>query len=368
MKNIFTTIVCSVALLSSCASGAGGEKFKITGNPIFTNAFTADPAPLVHDGTLYVYVGHDEAGEGQEFNITEWLCYSTKDMKTWRDHGSVLKPTDFSWAISEAWASQVVEKDGKFYYYTTVLAGEPYNGRSVGVAVADSPLGPFVDAIGAPLISDDMTPNGARGWWNDIDPTVYIDDDGTPWMSWGNGTCFIVKLKKNMIELDGEIEALRMPGYVEGPWLSKRGDIYYLTFASMGKGRETISYATAPSLAGPWTYRGLLSGMAENSFTIHPGVVEFKGQNYLFYHNATLTLDGVGGATGRRSVAVDYLYYLPDGTMAFVEQTKEGITVPPKTPEEAALVVNPSGVQNVPVEKVSLDSLRRVVPPTEFQP
>jgi beta-xylosidase len=284
-------------------------------------------------------------------------------MKTWTDHGYVLAPTDFSWGIGEAWASQVVERDGKFYFYTTVQAGEPYNSKTVGVAVADSPLGPFTDAIGKPLITDDMTPNGMRGWWNDIDPTVLIDDDGTPWMSWGNGTCFLVKLKPNMTELDGEIKVLRTPGYVEGPWLSKHNDMYYLTYASMGQGRETISYATAPSMEGPWTYRGLLSGMAENSFTIHPGIAEFKGQNYLFYHNATLTLNGVSGATGRRSVSVDYLYYLPDGTMAYVEQTKEGITVPPKTPEEVAQIVNPSGVQNTPVQEVSIDSLRRPMPP-----
>ena len=235
-----------------------------------------------------------------------------------------------------------MEKDGKFYYYTTVQAGDPYNSKVVGVAVSDSPTGPFVDPRGTPLVTDDMTPNGARGWWNDIDPTVFIDDDGTPWMSWGNGTCFLVKLKPNMIELDGPIEILKMPKYVEGPWLHKHGNLYYLTYASMGKGRETISYATAPSMEGPWTYRGLLTGMAENSFTIHPGIIEFKGQSYLFYHNATLTLNGKSGATGRRSVCVDYLYYLPDGRMAYVEQTKEGITAKPKNPTEVAAIINPS--------------------------
>ena len=92
----------------------------------------------------------------------------------------------------------------------------------------------------------------------------------------------------------------------------------------MGKGREMIHYATAKDIGGTWTYQGALTGMAENSFTIHPGITEFNGNWYLFYHNATLTKDGVGGATGRRSVCVDYLYYHPDGRMAFVEQTKAG--------------------------------------------
>lgn len=303
--------------------------FTYNGNPLVKDKFTADPAPMVHNGRLYLYVGHDEYYEGQddasggrEFNITEWLCYSTDDMQTWTDHGSVLRPTDFKWAVGEAWASQVVERNGKFYYYTTVQAGEPFPGKAVGVAVSDSPTGPFVDAIGRPLVTDDMTSNGERGWWNDIDPTVLVDDDGSAWLCWGNGTCFMARLKPNMIELDGEIEVIDLPDYVEGPWLHKRGNIYYLTYASQAKEQEDISYATATSMAGPWTYRGRLTGPAENSFTIHPGIIEFGGKWWLFYHNAALTIDGHKGAIGRRSVCVDELRYNADGTMKYVEQSR----------------------------------------------
>ncbi len=301
--------------------------FVFAGNPIVRDKFTADPAPMVHDGRLYLYVGHDEFYEGQdsasggkEFNITEWLCYSTADMHTWADHGPVLRPTDFEWAVGEAWASQVVERDGKFYYYTTVQGGEPYVGKCVGVAVSDSPTGPFVDAIGKPLVSDDMTDNGLRGWWNDIDPTVLVDGDDA-WLCWGNSTCFLAKLKPNMTEIDGKIEVLDLPNYVEGPWLHKAGDKYYLTYASFGKGAETISYATAPSMSGPWTPWGELTGRAENSFTIHPGIVEFNGAWYLFYHNAVLELDGHKGAIGRRSVCVDTLRYDEKGHIIPVVQT-----------------------------------------------
>lgn len=333
MRKIILFISC-ICLLASCSQpGNNLPTFKNTGNPLIKDKFTADPAPLVYDGKLYLYVGHDEYYEGQdsasggkEFNITEWLCYSTSDMQTWTDHGSVLKPTDFSWGVGEAWASQVIERDGKFYYYTTVQAGEPYNCKAVGVAVGDSPTGPFTDPIGKPLVSDDMTPNGPRGWWNDIDPTAFIDDNGEAWLCWGNGTCFLAKLKPNLIELDGEIEVVEVPRFVEGPWLHKRNGIYYLTYASIGKGRETIAYATAPSMAGPWTPQGELTGMAENSFTIHPGIAEFKGESYLFYHNAVLTIDGHAGAIGRRSVCVDKLYYNPDGTMKYVEQTEKGVS------------------------------------------
>ncbi len=340
MQKISAIILGLTAMFSACGSGntqKGAEStdtadtlktFVFNGNPIVRDKFTADPAPMVHDGRLYLYVGHDEFYEGQdsasggkEFNITEWLCYSTDDMKNWTDHGSVLRPTDFEWAVGEAWASQVVEKDGKFYYYTTVQGGEPYVGKAVGVAVSDSPTGPFADAIGRPLVSDDMTDNGKRGWWNDIDPTVLIDGDDA-WLCWGNGTCFLAKLKPNMVEIDGEIEVVDLPKYVEGPWLHKVNDTYYLTYASIGKGGETIAYATAPSMKGPWTPRGELTGAAENSFTIHPGIVEFNGAWYLFYHNAVLELDGHKGAIGRRSVCVDTLRYDADGLMIPVVQTR----------------------------------------------
>lgn len=351
----FITLCLLVCCLAGCKNPQEQAKtFKIAGNPIITNKFTADPAPMVHDGRLYLYVGHDEAKGEELFNITEWLCYSTEDMQTWTDHGYVLKPTDFTWGVSDAWASQVVEKEGKFYFFTTVQHGEPLNCKAIGVAVSDSPTGPFTDARGTALIVDSMTP-GPHGW-DDIDPTVFIDDDGTPWMSWGNGTCYLVKLKPNMIELDGDIEVLKMPQYIEGPWLHKRNDMYYLTYAShvRATGSEMIAYATAPSMEGPWTYRGVLTGNAENSFTIHPGIAEYKGQSYLFYHNATLTIGEESGATGRRSVCVDYLYYHPDGTMAFVEQTKEGITVSPKTEGEIAQIKNPFQEEVVVVEKVTI--------------
>lgn len=331
MKKI-TFILTVLIILSGCAQKDAKPTFQNSGNPLIKNKFTADPAPLVHDGTLYLYVGHDEYYEGQdsasggkEFNITEWLCYSTQDMQTWTDHGVVLKPTDFEWGVGEAWASQVIEHQGKFYYYTTVQAGEPYNSKVIGVAVSDSPTGPFTDAIGKPLVTDDMTSNGERGWWNDIDPTFIMDAEGQAWLSWGNGTCFLARLKPNLTEIDGDIQVVDLPLYVEGPWLHQRDNIYYLTYASMGEGRENISYATASSMEGTWTPQGELTGMAENSFTIHPGIVEFKGKWYLFYHNATLTIDGRSGAIGRRSVCVEELHYNPDGTMRFVEQTKEGV-------------------------------------------
>src|SRR5690606_3758585 len=212
-------------------------------------------------------------------------------------------------------------------------------GKAIGVAVSDSPTGPFVDARGSALITNQMTPKGDHSW-EDIDPTVFTDDDGTTWIAWGNRQAYIARLKPNMIEIDGPITEITPPHFEEGPWLHKRGDVYYLTYASLDRSTHTderISYATAPSIQGPWTYRGELTGEGKNSFTIHPGIAEFKGQWYLFLHNAALTIGDQQGALGRRAVTVEYLYYNEDGTMKPVAQTDEGGGAPPQEWRGAAV-------------------------------
>lgn len=307
--------------------------FTCEGNPLFRNQWTADPAPLVVGDALYVYAGRDDAHGGQMFHMPDWVCYSTKDLKTWTSHGSFMKPTDFKWAVADAWAAQVVEKDGKFYFYTTVQHDNTKGGKAIGVAVSDCPTGPFVDARGSALVTEDMTPT--PNFWDDIDPTVLIDDKGDAWMAWGNPNCFLAKLKPNMTDLDGPIRKIHVPNYTEGPWLDQRNGLYYLfypSFAHQGQG-EKICYATAKNITGPWTYHGVLTGEAEGSYTIHPGIAEFNGESLFFYHNATLALNGEGGALGRRAVCAEYLFYNPDGTIQPITQTKEGISVPPKRPE-----------------------------------
>jgi hypothetical protein len=299
-------------------------------NPIIRDKFTADPAPLVVGDTLYVYTGHDQASGKEMFTMREWLVYSTKDMKTWTDHGPIMNVKDFKWAKSDAWAAQAIEKNGKFYFYAAVAHDDTHPGMAIAVAVSDKPTGPFVDARGSALITNQMTPKGTHTW-EDIDPTVFTDGDGTSWLAWGNVNCYIVKLKPNMIDIDGPIREITPPHFVEGPWLHKRGELYYLTYASMDSKTQTsehISYSTAPSINGPWTYRGLLTGPAKNSFTIHAGIANFKKDWYLFLHNAALAIGDVEGAAGRRAVTVEHLEYNQDGTMKPVVQTELGVSVP----------------------------------------
>ena len=204
----------SLAALLLGATAAAGEApdrpDPPASNHIITDKFTADPAPMVVGDTLYLYVGHDEAKRDEMFTMREWLVYSTKDMKHWTDHGPIMNVADFKWAQKDAWASQAIARNGRYWFYAAVEHDETHPGKAIGVAVADTPTGPFKDAKGSALITNEMTPKGTHSW-EDIDPTVFTDDDGTTWIAWGNRQCYIAKLKPNMIELDGPITEITPP-------------------------------------------------------------------------------------------------------------------------------------------------------------
>ena len=299
-------------------------------NPLFTGVFTADPAFTVVGETVYAYVGEDKASVGGWFNMPHWLCYSSTDMIHWTSHGAVLSAADFPYAQPHgSWAGQVVKgADGRFYYYVT-LDRKDNRQHTIDVAVSDSPTGPFRPARedGTPLITDDMTPDSHRPN-ADIDPTVFIDDDGTPWMAWGNGDCYMVRLKKNMTELDGEVRKVPMRNYSEGPWLFKRGKYFYNVYASDAPGvqPEQMAYSYAETIQGPWKYGGFISTSANHGFTIHPSVIEFKKNWYYIYHDGSYSQNGEPGGDCRRSVCAEHLHFNADGTIQFVPLTQEGLS------------------------------------------
>jgi arabinoxylan arabinofuranohydrolase len=163
-------------------------------NPIVQTVYTPDPAPMIYNDTCYVYTGHDEDELIDDFfTMNEWLCFSSKDMVNWTHHGVVLDYTTFSWAQGEAWAAQCIYRNNKFYFYGTVV--KTGGSRSIGVAVSDSPTGPFSDPLGQPLID--------LFGWDDIDPTVFIDDDGQAYLYWGNPNLYYVRLNQDMISYSG---------------------------------------------------------------------------------------------------------------------------------------------------------------------
>jgi len=294
------------------------------GNPIITNFFTADPAAMVHKGRVYLYTGHDvPPNNNSNYRMHDWLCFSSTNMVEWEEHGSPLNTKDFAWARDDAWASQVIERDGKFYWYVSITHAT-IGGKAIGVAVADSPTGPFKDARGSALISNDMT-KATRISWDDIDPTVWVDGDGQGYLMWGNQKCYWAKLKPNMTELDGEIHVIpdeQVKGFTEAPWIHKRGDIYYLTYATGFP--EKVAYSTSSKMTGPWTPRGLLSELAGNSNTIHQSIIEFMGRWYFIYHNGGVQTTG---GSYRRSVCIEHLEYNSDGTMNRIVQTTEGVAL-----------------------------------------
>ncbi len=286
-------------------------------NPVIKDQFTADPAALVYNDSVYLYTGHDEASDDFHFyKMNDWLVYSSADMKNWKEHPVPLKVSDFSWAKADAWAAQVIERDGKFYWYVSV---EHKNtpGKAIGVAVADNPLGPFKDARGSALITNDMTTKTDISW-DDIDPTVYIEDNGQAYLYWGNTVCYWAKLKENMIELDGPIHSVELPGFTEAPWIHKNGDWYYLSYAYGFP--ERTAYAMSKSIEGPWEYKGILNEIAGNSNTNHQAIINFKAKSYFIYHNGGIQPNG---GSFRRSVCIDRLYYNEDGTLKKVIMTSE---------------------------------------------
>ncbi|MDF7810626.1 glycoside hydrolase family 43 protein [Hymenobacter sp. YC55] len=315
LVGLLSLVTAPVLLAQNPASTAAAT----AGNPIIKQKYTADPAAFVHKGTVYLYTGHDEAPARQErYVMHDWLCFSSTDMVNWTEHPSPLAVKDFTWAKDDAWASQVIERNGKFYWYAAVEHAT-INGKAIGVAVSDNPTGPFKDARGSALISSDMTPDDKISW-ADIDPSVWIDEKGQAYLFWGNTTCYYAKLKPNMTELDGPINKVALPNFTEAPWVHKRGDWYYLSYATGFP--EKIAYAMSRKIEGPWEYKGILNEIAGNSNTNHQSIIDFKGQSYFIYHNGAINTEG---GSFRRSVCIDYLYYNKDGTLKRVVMTTEGV-------------------------------------------
>lgn len=332
-------------------------------NPIVQTWFTTDPAPMVHDGTLYLYTGHDE-DNADFFWMQEWRVYSTTDMVNWTDHGSPLAIESFSWADDRAWAAQCIERNGKFYWYVC-LHSKLSNTMAIGVAVGDSPTGPFRDAIGKPLYD---------GSWDYIDPTVFIDDDGRAYLYWGNPNVYFAELNEDMVSLKGEVKKLeqnvesfgapnpekRVKGqkykdiYTEGPWFYKRGDKYYLLYAAGGV-PEHIAYSMSDKPGGPWKYMGEIMPLQDTgSFTNHCGVADYKGHSYFFYHTGKLP----GGGGFGRSVAVEEFKYNADGTFPIINATSEGVspvgTLNPYNRVEAETMAFSEGLKSEPNAKTGV--------------
>lgn len=316
--------------------------------PIIQTKYTADPAPMVYNDTVFLYTTHDE-DDAEGFKMQDWLLYTSTDMVNWTDHGAVASLKSFDWVKRDngAWAEQVIERNGKFYMYC------PIHGNGIGVLVSDSPYGPFKDPLGKPLVWQ-------KEHWYDIDPTVFIDEDGQAYMYWGNPHCYYVKLNEDMISYSGDIVKLKETPehYQEGPWFYKRNGRYYLAFASTCC-PEGIGYAMSNSPTGPWETKGYIMRPTERSRGNHPGIMDYKGKSYVFGLNYDLLKLETNTHYERRSVSVAEMYYNEDGTIQEVPywaDTKlEQIgTFNPFRKVEAETMAWGYGLKTVPNSKNSL--------------
>lgn len=304
------------ATLSSAASLRGSSSDVValvtTGNPMLPGD-KPDPHIAVLDGKYWLY----PTGGGQ------FRAYSSFDLTNWVDEGVVLDlGPGVSWTDRNGWAPAIVFRNGKYYFYYS--ANGPAPDSKIGVAVGDSPRGPFVDK-GTPLVHSTSTVEA-------IDPMVFVDDDGQAYLYYGGSAgsnLAIVKLNADMTSLAGT-PVVRTPSYfTEAPFMHKRNGTYYLTYSN-GRWYDAsynVRYATATSPMGPWTYRAqILSSNTEDKGPGHHSVLQRPGtdQWHLVYHRWENNNFSAG-----RSTAIDRLTYATDGLLQRVVMTNTGVGASP---------------------------------------
>lgn len=274
----------------------------------------ADPNIVRFGDTFYLYPTTD-GFEG--WSGTQFKAYSSTDLVHWKDHGVILDlGPDISWADSRAWAPTIAEKDGKYYFYFCADA-------NIGVAVSDSPTGPFKDALGRPLLKAGQF-SGQM-----IDPAVFTDDDGQSYLYWGNGHAYVAPLNDDMTSVDlTKMKDITPSGYNEGSFVIKRKGTYYLTWSENDTRDENyrVAYATGSSPTGPWTKRGVI---LEKDLSLgikgpgHHSVVQVPGTDdwYIAYHRFAIP----GGDGMHRETTVDKLEFDSDGLIKKVVPTLTSI-------------------------------------------
>lgn len=306
---VITLLAGSIALAQP---GAAQSRQSVTGQapaPVL-GGFNADPNIAVFGDEYFIYPTSDG---NKGWGSTSFSCYSSKDLLHWRDHGVILDlPGDLSWAPKYAWAPTIATKNGKYYFYYSA-------NKSIGVAVADLPEGPFTDPLGKPLIAA----GDYRGQM--IDPMAFVDDDGQAYLYWGNGGCYVAKLNDDMISLAGPAKTITPPGFREGAFMVKRNDIYYLMW-SENDTRDPdycVCYGASEEPMGPFVKgvhnpvlkgEGIVKGAGHHSVVKVPG----KDQYYICYHRFGIP-DGSGF---KRETCIGDLVFNEDGTIQPVDVLK----------------------------------------------
>lgn len=294
-------------------------------NPIFDRKyFIADPeAHKMPDGRLYVY-GSTDIGGASKWSCPRHEIFSTDDPKLekWTYHGisflNTVENPQVSWKPgADLYAPDAIHKNGKYYLY--FCGGD---GGFEGVAVADAPYGPFKNAV--PI-------NCANG--DGIDPAVFVDDDGTGYLLWGQFSLRGAKLNDDMLSIDEStlnpsILTEREHGFHEGASLRKRNGKYYIVYTDISRGgANCISYAMADAPLGPYKKKGTIIDnvyCGKGSWNDHGSIEEYCGQWYVFYHRSSQD------DKFSRRTCVEKIFFNEDGTIDEVEMTSQGASDPIK--------------------------------------
>ena len=305
-------------------------------NPIIRDQFTADPTARVFNNKVYLYPSHDimpPQGQRQDwFCMEDYHVFSSENLTDWTDHGVIVTQNKVPWVRPDSysmWAPDCVERNGKYYFYFPSTPAGTMRGFGVGVAIADSPEGPFIPE-----------PEPIKGI-NGIDPCVLLASDGNAYIFWGAGRC--AKLKDNMKELAddtpketvkwGERE-FEMMGVnclkdlpnrqAEGPFAFEYNGNYYLTYPYVRENTEVLGYAMSKHPMGPYEYKGLIMAEHPNGcWTNHHSIINYKGEWYLFYHTNFFSPND----DKRRSACIEKLFFNADGTIQEVKETMRGVGI-----------------------------------------
>jgi arabinoxylan arabinofuranohydrolase len=287
-------------------------------NPLIQQKFTADPNPFVWNDRLYVYCSYDNNNPTTSgYDIRFYTLISSDDMANWTDHGEVFSvKRDMKWA-NNCYAPGAAVRDGKVYLYV------PDGGSSIGVVSADRPEGPFTDPNGKTLISKNSQMNTNVPWL--FDPAGFIDGDGQGYLYFGGGdtqtgeNLRVIKLNANMTSTSGNATTISgATRSFEAAYMHKYNNTYYFSYSQNFDGAADIAYMTGNSPMGPFTFRGSMvpNGAVVGNGNNHAGVVQYKNNWYVFYHDRRLRDAQNPKPDGeRRSVSVDKLEYNTDGTI-----------------------------------------------------
>jgi len=302
----------AAAAVARCSPGSGG-------NPIL-DGWYADPDMKVYGDTYWLYPTYSAPYDEQTFLD----AFSSPDLVHWTKHPRVLDTTGVAWAKRAIWAPSPISRDGTYFLFfgaNDIQTDQELGG--IGVATAQTPAGPFRDALGHPLIG--RFAHGAQP----IDQDVFLDDDGQAYLYYGGWKhCNVVKLNRDLTSLGtfeegSTFREITPPGYVEGALMFKRRGTYYLMWSEGGwTGPDyRVSYAMARSPVGPFTRRGtiLVQNPAIATGSGHNTVVNVPGTDdwYIFYHRHPL-----GDRDGNhRVVAYDRMTFAGDGSIDPVAMT-----------------------------------------------